>query len=342
MHQLGFIPVGLTPDDLQGEHNIPPDDENGGNGGGIPPIPYGQVPWQHMQPQQPPQPPLPPQSPELKDEDNFYAPEEPHTPQHAPTPVRDLDPTPRGRIHVRCEPRPKPLARMWGLGNPKKDERWDTYYRHHPYSSDSRSRPSGNDSHSICGKSSSDAESSYPRQPLSSPFREQSPQPQEELLGSLPRCSGYVRRPTICPDNVYGSQNLSQTEQMSSQEFRKIIEGVPAPSEAPNNRLNSPRDKENMVNQMVQEGGADLINFLLSAAVSSAPAKGKIPNVSKVREWQYRDLMHLPMATQEEWKTACKEELEALHQRNVFKLTDLHKGCKTIGCRWVFDVKSDG
>jgi hypothetical protein len=32
---------------------------------------------------------------------------------------------------------------------------------------------------------------------------------------------------------------------------------------------------------MVLEGGADLIKFLLSAAVSSAPAKGKIPEVTK-------------------------------------------------------------
>jgi Reverse transcriptase (RNA-dependent DNA polymerase) len=30
------------------------------------------------------------------------------------------------------------------------------------------------------------------------------------------------------------------------------------------------------------------------------------------------------------------------HQRNVFKLTSLPKGRKTIGCRWVFDVKLDG
>ena len=51
--------------------------------------------------------------------------------------------------------------------------------------------------------------------------------------------------------------------------------------------------------------------------------------------------MHLPKATQKEWKTACKEELEALHRHNVFKLTSLQKGCKTIGCRWVFDIKSD-
>jgi Reverse transcriptase (RNA-dependent DNA polymerase) len=52
--------------------------------------------------------------------------------------------------------------------------------------------------------------------------------------------------------------------------------------------------------------------------------------------------MHLPKAMQEEWKIACKEELEALHRRNIFKLTGLPKGRKTIGCRWVFDVKSDG
>jgi hypothetical protein len=75
MRCLGYTPVGLPPDDLQGEHNGPPDDENGKYGGGLPPIPVGpaggQVPWQHMQPQQPPMqlpqqqqrfayPPLPP------------------------------------------------------------------------------------------------------------------------------------------------------------------------------------------------------------------------------------------------------------------------------------------
>jgi Reverse transcriptase (RNA-dependent DNA polymerase) len=52
--------------------------------------------------------------------------------------------------------------------------------------------------------------------------------------------------------------------------------------------------------------------------------------------------MRLPKAAQEEWKIACKEELEALHRCNVFELTDLPKGRKTIGCRWVFDVKLDG
>jgi Reverse transcriptase (RNA-dependent DNA polymerase) len=90
---------------------------------------------------------------------------------------------------------------------------------------------------------------------------------------------------------------------------------------------------------MVQEGGAGLIKFLLSAAVSSASAKEKI---TKVREWHFKDLMCLPKAMQEEWKIACKEELEALCRRNIFKLTNLPKSCKTIGCRWVFNIKSDG
>jgi Reverse transcriptase (RNA-dependent DNA polymerase) len=53
------------------------------------------------------------------------------------------------------------------------------------------------------------------------------------------------------------------------------------------------------------------------------------------------DLMRLPKAMQEEWKIACKEELEALYRHNVFELTDLPQGHKTIGCRWVLDVKSD-
>ena len=41
MHHPGYVPVGLPPDGLQGEYNRPLDDENGENGGGLPPIPMG-------------------------------------------------------------------------------------------------------------------------------------------------------------------------------------------------------------------------------------------------------------------------------------------------------------
>jgi hypothetical protein len=62
MHCPGYTPVGLSPDDLQGEHNRPPDSENGEHGGELPFVPVGpasgQAPWLPMQPQQPPmQPP---------------------------------------------------------------------------------------------------------------------------------------------------------------------------------------------------------------------------------------------------------------------------------------------
>jgi hypothetical protein len=98
-----------------------------------------------------------------------------------------------------------------------------------------------------------------------------------------PRRLGRDRRPVNHPDNVYGSWNPTQSEQVGDREFKELIEGVPAPSEDPGNRsFNSPLDpkgkgkeRANYLVKMVQEGGADLIKFLLSAAVSSAPAKKK-------------------------------------------------------------------
>jgi hypothetical protein len=68
----------------------------------------------------------------------------------------------------------------------------------------------------------------------------------------------------------------------------------------------------------VQEGGAGLINFLLSATVKPIDgAGGKLPDVHNVREWHYRDLMHFPEATRKEWKTACLEELESLQKCSI-------------------------
>ena len=40
MCQPGYTPVGLPPTDHQGEHNIPPDDENEDHGGDFPQVPY--------------------------------------------------------------------------------------------------------------------------------------------------------------------------------------------------------------------------------------------------------------------------------------------------------------
>jgi hypothetical protein len=53
MHHLGYTPVGLPSDDLQGEHNGPPDNENEDyGGGGLPPLPS--IPYHPLAPQCPP------------------------------------------------------------------------------------------------------------------------------------------------------------------------------------------------------------------------------------------------------------------------------------------------
>jgi hypothetical protein len=110
MRCLGYIPVGLPPDDLQGEHNGPPDDENGEHGGRLPPIPVGpaggQAPWQYKQQQPPIQPPayppLPPSQPSsyssshLSYKDPFprITSRDPTPPRYQTDPPDDRDPSP--------------------------------------------------------------------------------------------------------------------------------------------------------------------------------------------------------------------------------------------------------
>ena len=99
---------------------------------------------------------------------------------------------------------------------------------------------------------------------------------------------------------------------------------------------------DNITANISREGGAKLIYYLLSAAVQpSDGVGGDLPSVSNIHEWRYQDLMCFPEAAQKEWKAACYEELESLDKHEVFELTNLPNGHRTIGCRWVFDIKGD-
>ena len=40
--------------------------------------------------------------------------------------------------------------------------------------------------------------------------------------------------------------------------------------------------------------------------------------------------------------TAMKEEIKSLHERKVWNLIDLPKGCQTVKERWIYAMKSDG
>jgi hypothetical protein len=96
------------------------------------------------------------------------------------------------------------------------------------------------------------------------------------------------------------------------------MEGIPAPSGSGNRPKFSPyegkgKKRADYLARITQEGGAGLINFLLSAAVKPTDgAGGKLSDVCNVREWHYRDLMRFPEAARKEWKNACLEELESL------------------------------
>ena len=104
------------------------------------------------------------------------------------------------------------------------------------------------------------------------------------------------------------------------------------------------QDLELILPHLAHEGGAPLINFLLAKAISpeDEPDKSLPPAISRVREWHYQDILQLPKAQKEEWKTACHEELESLHEHRIFELTDLPNGRRVIKNCWVFDIKSNG
>ena len=124
-------------------------------------------------------------------------------------------------------------------------------------------------------------------------------------FGNVPRRSGRQRQPAVRPDNVY--RNRPPVDILADNEDDPFTappsDQRPGPSGNPSGKGLHHAPSVDLT-KMAQDGGTKLINFLLRAGVSSADAKEKIPDVSKVREWHFRDLMHLPKATQEKWKIA--------------------------------------
>jgi hypothetical protein len=57
---------------------------------------------------------------------------------------------------------------------------------------------------------------------------------------------------------------------------------------------------------------------------------------------QYRDVFKLSKEDQESWMSVMKDQIKSLHERKVWKLVDLPKGCQPIKGRWVYVVKLDG
>ena len=43
----------------------------------------------------------------------------------------------------------------------------------------------------------------------------------------------------------------------------------------------------------------------------------------------------------EKWLNAMKEEIDSMEHYDVWDLVELPKGCKRVGCKWVFKTKRD-
>jgi transposase InsO family protein len=206
--------------------------------------------------------------------------------------------------------------------------------------------------------------------PVDEPDEPQAPPPAPDPVpepAPQPRRSGRVRKALNRPDNVYGdgspseiSRDIERTrtwqrlvEDPPSSSRRRSSQDQPVPGDIPeqpdagppSTQSEHPHDSEDEVDQLVitrlaQEGGVKFLDYLLAKAIS--PADPESPDTSNIREWTFRDILKMPSDKQEEWRNACREELESLRKRKVFELVDPPKGRKVIKNRWVFDLKSDG
>ena len=104
-------------------------------------------------------------------------------------------------------------------------------------------------------------------------------------------------------------------------------------AEAPSN----PSDKD--VAHMAQEGGVNLIHFLLAKAGSPTDTTEILPSPNSVREWQFHDILKFPKEIQEEWKAACQRSLHCpTHSdrtlRSVLLITQILIGFFSLGSNW--------
>ena len=90
-----------------------------------------------------------------------------------------------------------------------------------------------------------------------------------------------------------------------------------------------PTNEEEDLGQMYS---SQWIRHHFTMVVESTP--GPVPK-------QYHNILKMNKKEQEQWSGNIKEEIKSLHERKVWNLVDLPKGCQPIKGRWVYAIKSD-
>ena len=157
--------------------------------------------------------------------------------------------------------------------------------------------------------------------------------------GTMP---GELRSPSHSPPQAPSPPEQGSGEETGSTDEEKSSDPVQEQPQQPgstDDSSNSNEQVEAALTSLAKEGVVRYLNLLLAKA--DAPYSD-VPDISKVREWSYKDLLRLPKSQQKEWMDACHQELDSLCKRDIYDLVNPPPGRRIIHNRWVFDKKTDG
>jgi len=139
------------------------------------------------------------------------------------------------------------------------------------------------------------------------------------------RRSSRLKKPNLNVENTYGSKKATDILQQRDKDFfSELYEDQP---ESPLKASGS--------SQLLDDDGNKAVKMLLSKAIEVVDVCPEtFKDVDKLKETD-PDLY-------KSWFEAMKGEVKALDDRDVWELVDCPKERKTIRCRWVFSIKSDG
>ena len=134
---------------------------------------------------------------------------------------------------------------------------------------------------------------------------------------NLPNRPQQERRVPVRPGNIYGERQ-HPVEQLrdieNTSRWRQTVGEAswPPQPDSPDNILGgfpdiSATPSEDDVQKMCEEGGANLVRYLMGKALAVSDNE-----YENVRNWSYNDIARLPQAEQKHWRLACQEELDML------------------------------
>ena len=149
------------------------------------------------------------------------------------------------------------------------------------------------------------------------PGRAEHRQNAQRPMVNLPNCPQRERRVPVRPGNVYGERQypVEQLQDIkNTSRWRQTVGEASQPPrpDSPDNILGgfpdtSAMPSEDDVQKMCEEGGANLVQYLMGKALAVSDNQ-----YENVRNWSYKDITRLPQAEQKHWRLACQEELDML------------------------------